>query len=64
MNQILKEILLPAGVTLQLVQGDLTEERVDVIVNAANTHLQHGGGVAGEKDRRHRDRNRYHVGRR
>ena len=46
MNQVLKEILLPAGVTLQLVQGDLTEERVDAIVNAANAHLQHGGGVA------------------
>ncbi len=43
MNQVLKETQLPAGVTLQLVQGDLTEERVDAIVNAANAHLQHGG---------------------
>ena len=33
--------------TLRLVQGDLTERDVDVIVNAANSHLQHGGGVAG-----------------
>lgn len=32
---------------LDLVRGDLTEERVDVIVNAANRWLQHGGGVAG-----------------
>lgn len=35
------------GKTLRLVQGDITERDVDAIVNAANSYLQHGGGVAG-----------------
>ncbi|OGW57212.1 MAG: Appr-1-p processing protein [Nitrospirae bacterium RBG_16_43_8] len=35
------------GKKLRLVQGDITERDVDAIVNAANSHLQHGGGVAG-----------------
>jgi O-acetyl-ADP-ribose deacetylase (regulator of RNase III) len=29
------------------VRGDLLDEPVDAIVNAANGHLAHGGGVAG-----------------
>src|SRR5437588_245818 len=37
----------PSGQKIRLVKGDLTEERVDASVNAANSHLAHGGGVAG-----------------
>jgi O-acetyl-ADP-ribose deacetylase (regulator of RNase III) len=35
------------GRTLRLAEGDITEQAVDAVVNAANQHLQLGSGVAG-----------------
>lgn len=31
---------------ITLVQGDITQQKIDAIVNAANENLSHGGGVA------------------
>uniref|UniRef100_A0A7C4S9A5 [protein ADP-ribosylglutamate] hydrolase n=1 Tax=Geoglobus ahangari TaxID=113653 RepID=A0A7C4S9A5_9EURY len=34
------------GLTLKLAHGDITKSGAEAIVNAANKHLEHGGGVA------------------
>jgi O-acetyl-ADP-ribose deacetylase len=46
MNNLLVEHKFPTGQTIQIVQGDITTEAVDAIINAANERLQHGGGAA------------------
>jgi len=43
---ILKEVSIK-GTKISIIKGDLTESGADAIVNAANSYLQHGGGVAG-----------------
>ncbi len=51
-REILFEYTLDTGQTIRVVKGDLTQEPVDAIVNAANERLAHGGGVAGAIVRR------------
>ena len=47
MSVLIAEFETSSRQVVQVRQGDLTLEHVDAIVNAANTHLAHGSGVAG-----------------
>ncbi len=52
MGNVVAEYITDHDRTIHLVHGDITEERVDAIANAANARLVHGGGVAGAIVRR------------
>jgi O-acetyl-ADP-ribose deacetylase (regulator of RNase III) len=43
---VIEEAKLKNGKIMRLVEGDITSRCVDVVVNAANSYLKHGGGVA------------------
>lgn len=45
--KVLAERSFAPGRAFHVVQGDLLQEPVEAIVNAANGRLRHGGGVAG-----------------
>lgn len=47
MSTLIAEYSLSPTTRLEIAEGDLTQEPVDAIVNAANSQLAHGGGIAG-----------------
>ena len=44
--EIVEQIKLQNGKIIRLVRGDITSRHVDAVVNASNSYLKHGGGVA------------------
>ena len=45
-NEIVRHMDFQHGRVFEVVKGDLLAEKTDAIVNAANSHLAHGAGVA------------------
>ncbi len=52
MIELKKKHSYPSGQILEICQGDITTAQVSAIVNAANSRLAHGGGVAAAISRR------------
>ena len=46
-SKIRDEFKVNENTLIRLIEGDITERKVDAIVNPANSYLVHGGGVAG-----------------
>jgi len=46
-SKLVCEVKTDTGCSIQVRSGDMTKEQVDVIVNAANKHLDHASGLAG-----------------
>eukprot|EP01062_Namystynia_karyoxenos_P070147 TRINITY_DN65524_c0_g1_i1.p1 TRINITY_DN65524_c0_g1~~TRINITY_DN65524_c0_g1_i1.p1 ORF type:complete len:333 (+),score=78.29 TRINITY_DN65524_c0_g1_i1:97-999(+) len=44
--QVRAQVTLPSGASVVVAHGDITNERVDCLVNAANSQLKHGAGLA------------------
>jgi len=45
-NKIFKSYKIKENLKFEIVEGDLLNEKTDSIVNAANSYLSHGGGIA------------------
>jgi O-acetyl-ADP-ribose deacetylase (regulator of RNase III) len=51
-NKKRAEVIINGWLTVNVNLGDITNEKVDAITNAANENLMHGAGVAGAIMRR------------